>query len=345
KPYINGKFQDFKPMGDIVDPTTNTKLYANVKLNTIPSVSGEYKHDENGDGAFSGFPSNMFEAAGRPTSIKWSVDWVEGNSIDDYKVINSLVTAKDGEGELGTFTYKFPHPGNYVVRGSMTYNYFTFPTSNNSRPHQLTANTTTVTLEPFMVKVVAKSLNLNQSPSFVTNISMKPATRKNMPGVAPATKGAGSKIDFIEDNSFSGIEISFDAQFVRDANYTGSVEQNLETYDGIGVWDYRYYAKLYKEIPSLFPALPYKVPANISEIDNEAAGAHVYNYNPAGSLSDIKSKIKSDVFNPGRPKGSDPEFSNGTDLKNEPDDKDWGFIQWALYLRPNGPSQLATPTT
>ncbi len=345
KPYINGKFQEFKPMGDIVDPTTNTKLYANVKLNTIPNDKGEYRHDENGDNEFCGFPSNMFEAAGRPTSIKWSVDWVEGNSIDDYKVINSLVTAKDGEGELGTFTYKFPHPGNYVIRGSMTYNYFTFPTSNNSRPHQLTANTTTVNLEPFMVKVVAKSLNLNQSPSFVTNISMKPATRKNMPGVAPATKGAGSKIDFIEDNSFSGIEISFDAQFVRDANYTGSVDLNLETYDGIGVWDYRYYAKLYKEIPNLFPALPYKVPANISEIDNEAATAHVYNYNPAGSISDIKSKIKSDVFNPGRAKGGDPEFVHGTDLKNEPDDKDWGFIQWALYLRPNGPYQIATPTT
>lgn len=48
-------------MGDIVDPTTNTKLYANVKLNTIPNINGEYKHDENGDGAFSGFPSDMFK--------------------------------------------------------------------------------------------------------------------------------------------------------------------------------------------------------------------------------------------------------------------------------------------
>ncbi len=345
KPYINSKYQQFKPMGDIVDPITNAKLFANVKLNSIPNEKGEYKHDENNDGAFSGFPSNMFEATGRKTVIKWTVDWVEGNTVDEAKIINNLVSAKDGEGELGTFTYKFPHPGNYLVKATVTYNYFNFPATPNSRPHELTANTQTVSTTAFMVKVIAKSLNLNQSPSFVTDVSMKPLTRKYMPDVAASAKGGNSKIDFVEDTDFSGIEIGFDAQFVRDANFLSNVDQNMETLDGIGVWDYRYYARLYNEISTLFPGLPYKAPAAITAIDNEALSAHVYNYNPAGTFADIKSKIKSDVFNPGRPKGSTPGVENGTRLDSDPTDRDWAFIQWGLYLRPTGPYQIATPTS
>jgi len=344
KPYINGKFQEFKPMGDIVDPTTNNKLYANVKLNSIPNAAGEYKHDENGDGSFSGFPSNMFEAAGRKTTIKWSVDWVEGNTVNEAKVIQTIKTPVDGEGEIGTFTFKFPHPGNYLVRATITYNYFIFPTDPSSRPHDLTANKETITAAPFMVKVVAKSLNLNQSPSFISDISIKPATRKYMPGVTAATKGSSSKIDFLEDTDFNGIRINFAAQFVRDANFQNNIDLNMETFDGVGVWDYRYYARLYNEIGNLFPDLPYRAPASVGEPDNEAAAAHVYNYNPAGSLSDVKSKIKADVFNPGRPKGATPGVEHGTRLDAEPNDKDWAFIQWGLYLRPLAADQVATAT-
>lgn len=344
KPFINGKYQEFKPIGDIVDPTTNNPIYSNVRLNSIPNVDGEYKHNENGDNNWSGFPSNMFEAAGRNTTIKWTVDWVEGNSVDDAVVIKNLVSAQDGTGDLGIFTYKFPHPGNYVLKSTVTYNYFTFPTNPNSRPNQLTANTATIETKPFMVKVVAKSLNLNQSPSFISNISMKPVTRKYMPNVAASAKSSSSKIDFNEDTDFSGVEISFDAQFVRDANFTSNDLQNMETFDGIGVWDYRYYARLYNEIANLFPGLPYKAPTSISEPGNEAASAHVYNYNPAGTFNDIKTKIKSDVFNPGRPKGAAAGVEHGTRLDAEPNDKDWAFIQWAVYMRPSGPYQIATPT-
>jgi hypothetical protein len=118
----------------------------------------------------------------------------------------------------------------------------------------------------------------------------------------------------------------------------------METFDGIGVWDYRYYARLYNEIANFFPDLPYKAPSSVSEIDNEAAAAHVYNYNPAGNFSDIKSKIKSDVYNPGRPKGATPGVEHGTRLDSEPSDKDWAFIQWGLYLRPTSPDQIATAT-
>lgn len=345
KPYINGRFQDFKAIGDIVNPDTNAVLHSNVLINAIPNADGEYRHDENGDGAFSGFPSNMFESSSRKTVFSWSVDWVEGNSVDDAKVLKNLVTAQSGTGDIGAFSYKFPHPGNYIVKAQITYNYFTFPTTPNSRPHELTANATTVTTSAFMVKVVAKSLNLNNSPSFITNISLKPASRQYMADVAPATKGADSKIDFAEDTTFSGIAIEFDAQFVRDANFQTNVEQNMETYDGIGVWDYRYYARLYNEIPNLFPGMPYAAPTSISEPGNEAASAHVYNYNPAGDFADIKTKINAAVFNPGRPKGATPGVEHGTRLDEDPNDKDWAFVQWALYLRPVSPYQTATPTS
>ncbi len=347
KPYIDGKYQAFKPMGDIVDPVTGTKLYANVMLNSIPNANGEFKHDENNDGSFSGFPSNMFEAAGRPTTVKWSVDFVEGNTVEaaETKVIKNLVSAQDGNGELATFTYKFPHPGNYLVRATVTYNYFTFPSTPNSRPNELVANSSTVTTKSFLVKVVAKSLNLNQSPSFISNISMKPVARKYMPGVAPSGKGSTSKIDFNEDTDFSGIEISFDAQFVRDANFVTNVNSDLETYDGIGVWDYRYYAHLYNEIGNVFPALPYRAPGLITGITSEDPQAHVYNYVPTGNKVDIKTMLNANVYNPARAKGADMRCDNGTRLDQDPIDKDWAFIQWALYLRPNGPYKLATATS
>ena len=349
KPYIDGKFQTFKPMGDIVDPVTGNKLFANVQLNSIPNANGDYRHDENGDGAFSGFPSNMFEATGRKTTVTWTVDFVEGNTVAEAesKIIQNLVPGQDGAGELATFTYKFPHPGNYLVRAAINYNYFTFPNTADSRPHQLIGNTTPTPVKTtsFLVKVVAKSLNLNQSPGFISNITMKPVGNLCMPGVTSSGKTGSSKIDFIEDTNFSGIEIGFDAQFVRDANFVTNVGGDLETYDGIGVWDYSYYAQMYKDIANVFPSLPYSAPALIETIGSTDPGDHVYNYNPTGVSSDIKTMINLDAYNPGRMKGSDVKCNNGTRLDQDPIDKDWAFIQWGLYLRPNSPYKVATATS
>ncbi len=354
KPYINGVKHDLKPIGNIVNPDTGAIVLSDVKLNSTPNASGTYEHDENNDGSSSGFPSSMFEATGHDTVVTWKICLVEesdastGSEVSDFTVIESFPDVT-GTGEFKALTHKFPHPGNYLIQASVTYNSFNFSgVNNNIRPHELPFSTKPpITTRPFIVKVYSENLNLNNSPSYITNIKIKPESRSFLHGVANSSlSGLGSVtslIDFEENEKLSGIEITFDAQFVRDANRKDSVNAALATYDGIGVWDYRYYARLYNEIPNYFPGLPYAAP--IGDLANEDPGAHVYNYEATGNHLEINTKIKANTYNPGRPKeGSPNNVVNGTRVDEAPNDTDWSFVQWGLYLQPTGPYNLAVST-
>ena len=356
KPYIDGVFHDLKPIGDIVDPITSVVKHANVKLNAIPNKDGDYTHDENKDGSPSGFPSSMFESSTKKTVVKWKISLVENNVIPantaDLIVLDTFPDVT-GTGNFNALSFTFPHPGNYMIKAEVTYNKFDFSgLSASVRPHELNDSTTTVTTTPFLVKVFSESLNLNKSPSYITNIQIKPTARTRLHGVANSSiDGTGlvkSLLDFEEDKALGGIEITFDAQFVRDANRETNVSAALATFDGIGVWDYKYYARLYNEIPNYFPGLPYGAPTTVSTPLDETTANHVYNYNTGGDPLVISSKIRTDVYNPGRPKPDAAVIAdNGTrvDSAAEPNTRDWSFIQWGLYLQPTGPYGLATPTT
>ncbi|KAF1079325.1 MAG: hypothetical protein GQF41_4329 [Candidatus Rifleibacterium amylolyticum] len=351
KPYINGVMHDLKPIGDIINPNTGATVLSNVKLNSTPNANGTYDHDENNDGSPSGFPSSMFEATGRNTVVQWKIKLVEESdaSAANFTVIETFPDVT-GAGQFKALSFTFPHPGNYLIEASVTYNHFVFSgVTNNIRPHELPFTSKTVTTAPFIVKVYSENLNLNKSPSYITNIQIKPTTRTRLHGVANSTiSGTGpvpSLLDFEEDKSLGGIEITFDAQFVRDANRVTNTGSALATFDGIGVWDYRYYARLYNEIQNYFPGLPYSAPATVGDLTNEASNAHAYNYDPAGNPLEISTKIKSDVYNPARPKGAEVGVDNGTRVDSDPTGKDWSFIQWGLYLQPTGPYNMATPTT
>ena len=352
KPFIDGTSHDLKPIGDIVDPNTGTVKHANVRLNAIPNASGTYAHDENNDGSPSGFPSSMFESSSKDTVVRWKIDLVENNDLTGaIKLIESFPDVM-GAGNFKALNFTFPHPGNYVIKAEVTYNKFDFSgLSASVRPHELSDSTTTVTTRPFLVKVFSENLNLNKSPSYITNIQIKPITRTMLHGVANSSEiGTGtvlSMIDFEEDKALDGIEITFDAQFVRDANRTDTSDTAvLATYDGIGVWDYNYYARLYNEIPNYFPGLPYGAPTTVSNPLDESSVNHVYNYDTSGDPLNISSKIRTDVYNPGRPKpGAAAIADKGTRVDNEPTATDWSFIQWGLYMQPPGPYNMAIPTT
>lgn len=356
KPYVpgTGEYHDLKSIGDIVNPDTGVTVHQNVMLNSIPGPDGTYAHDENGDGDTSGFPSSMFESSTKKTEIKWTIDWVENNEIptnlSDLIILENMVSNQSGSGEFSALSYTFPHPGNYVVRAQVTFNKFDFSGLDASvRPHELNDSQQTISAEPFLIKVYSENLNINDSPSYITNIQIKPTSRTTNNGVpGSSVNGTGpllSKLDFKEDKKLDNIEISFDAQFVRDANRDSNTGSALATYDGIGAWDYLYYARLYNEISNYFPALPYSPPANFAtNLTNESPSAHVYNYDPSGDFTVISDKIRTDVYNPGRLKGSLMEANNGTRVDTAPNQDDWSFIQWGLYLQPTGPYNLAVRT-
>lgn len=350
KPYIGGILHDLKPIGDIVDPNTGVVKHVNVRLNATPNANGEYIHDENKDGSSSGFPSSMFESASKDTVVKWKISLVENHDLSEPAKVLETFPDVTGTGVFKALSFTFPHPGNYLIKAEVTYNKFDFSGLNASkRPHELADSTTTVTTLPFIVKVYSESLNLNKSQSYITNIQFKPTTRTRLHSVANSSvSGSGpvtSLLDFEEDKPLGGIEISFDAQFVRDANRTENIGSALATFDGIGVWDYKYYAKLYNEIPNYFPALPYTAPNTVTNLTDEAQSSHAYNYNPTGNPLPISAKIRNTVYNPARPKGAEAGVDNGTRVDSNPTNKDWSFIQWGLYLQPTGPYNLATPTS
>ncbi|PKL50490.1 MAG: hypothetical protein CVV42_03070 [Candidatus Riflebacteria bacterium HGW-Riflebacteria-2] len=352
KPYIDGVAHELKPMGNIVNPNTGATVLTNVRLNSTPNANGTYSHDENNDGSPSGFPSSMFESTERDTVVKWRIKLVEESdaSAPSFTEIETFPEVT-GAGEFRALSFNFPHPGNYLIEAVITYNHFNFSGVDNTiRPHELTFSSKTVTTAPFIVKVFSESLNLNNSPSYITNIQIKPTVRSRLHSVANSSvDGTGpvtSLLDFEEDKALGGIEITFDAQFVRDANRVTNIGSALATFDGIGVWDYRYYARLYNEIPNTFPGMTaYGAPTTVSDLTNESSSAHAYNYNALGTLLDISTKIKPDVYNPARPKGAEVGVDNGTRVDSAPTAKDWSFIQWGLYLQPTGPYNMATPTS
>ena len=339
KPKVGDKQRYFREIGDI-----NNELKG-VKLNSIPAEDGSYAHDENGDGLKSGFPSNMFEAVGKDTIVKWTIAQVEDTeavsllSPSSAKIIRYINEGTSGEGDDKSITAQFKEPGRYIIQATVTYNYF-----NNfgqaARPSDLTCSTMTFVTEPLLINVYSKSLNLDKSPSYITNINMVYNNNKNTYGVQNGSKSSGSDFDCIEgpvsgnEGKFGDLTISFDAQFFGEEQVDDG-SAGLLTYDGIGVWDYNYYKNLYTQAVSSLPG--------ISEINipSNKANIHVYNYK---DNSGITSCYDPTVYNPGKSKvrAVSGTFEAGTAVRGDPDDLDFEFIQYALYLRPVTPNGKVT---
>ena len=62
---------------------------------------------------------------------------------------------------------------------------------------------------------------------------------------------------YVEEGNFGDIIIGFDAQFYKEDN--SNTTDNLQTYDGIGVWDYAYYKKLYSNILIEYFSILFKI--------------------------------------------------------------------------------------
>ena len=329
KPYVGGSQRDLKNIGKIQEVCGD----ADICLNTIPAEDGSYAHDENHDGLKSGFPSSMFEAGSTyATTVSWQIAQVEDTtpvSLNAAKRVTDI-TPVTGSGPYKSLTYQFKQPGRYIIQATVTYNYFSnFGTA--ERPSNLQISQRTFTTEPMLISVVANDLKLNQTPSYITNISMtttKPSELVHDEDTADLT--------CVEDGKFSGLHIAFDAQFYREsnANSTG----NLDTFDGIGVWDYNYYDKLYTTAKSSI--------SGISVLGNGTTGStRAYNKKAgnlsANSLSDVANSYKQDVYNPGKTKSVEDagcSANAGTLVNGRPTAKDLSYIQWALYLRPITPN-------
>ncbi|MBR4570963.1 MAG: hypothetical protein IKO19_09930, partial [Candidatus Riflebacteria bacterium] len=331
---VDGKDPGLKTIGDIYDDNGNPFL-AGVELNTNPNTEGKYEHDEDGDSFASGFPSSMFEAKDYATEITWYFAQVENttavnliNESNDYankedlKLVNDIEKFK-GTGSFLSHKYQFKQPGRYIIQAHVTYNYFS-NLGTADRPAQLQIAQKSFITEPLLLSVYANDLNLNNSPSYITNISMTfDNKRKNLDD---SEKADDEDLTCLEDNEFGDITISFDAQFYRDKynNDTG----NYEVYDGIGVWDYDYYTKLYNRAKKI---------ANLKGIIDPdiASTTHVYNYG-SGREDDLENSFVTTILNPGKVKTTTVESRSalaGTQVDKTPNSKDMKFIQWALYLR------------
>ncbi len=336
KPVVDGIQRNLKDIGDIAGK------YSSIKLNTIPAQDGTYAHDENGDGLKSGFPSSMFEAGTTyQTTVKWRYAQVEDTVAVPLSVAKKITSTSevDGLGEYKSASIQFKQPGRYIVQAEVTYNYFNnFGTA--KRPYDLTVSQSTFTTEPLLVSVYANSLQLNKTQSYITNISMTYTNQKN--GLTePKTAETESDFDCLEgkattanpdDGKFGDLTISFDAQFFREdeSNTTG----NLQTYDGIGVWDYSYYKDLYSLAKSSLPGLT---------IPTVADNSHVYNH--LSNSSDLTSCYSKTVYNPGKQKNTTTgagTYTAGSVVTGAPSSTDKQFIQYALYLRPVTPQGDST---
>ncbi|HEY9069523.1 MAG TPA: hypothetical protein VIV61_04645, partial [Candidatus Ozemobacteraceae bacterium] len=315
KPYISDLSgttrRDLKPMGSF-------GTYANVRLNNLPTTSGSYNHDEDGDGSFSGFPTSLFEADGLPTTITWYADLVDGTTPES-PVISSIAVASasnvDFSGRTCDWSFTPPHPGNYAVWAKITYNYFNF--AGVDRPTNLTSGQRTATSEKRVLRVVS-STSLNGPPSLISSIQLDPARGDAATAFQNCTPVSNAGYDLPEDEAVENLKISFKAQFLRDANYRTSQSSRLTTYDGMGVWDYDTYYGLYSaagETPSY-----------------ARTSSHVYNYQADGSGYAVSS-----AFNPGWPKTNavaDVTAANQgtrTDMVT-PSANDLKFLRWNLWL-------------
>lgn len=331
KPVVDGIQRNLKDIGNIADK------FSSIKLNSIPAPDGTYAHDENGDGLKSGFPSSMFEAGTTyQTTVKWHYAQVEDTvavSLNAAKKITS-VTEVDGTGEYKSAAIQFKQPGRYIIQADVTYNYFNnFGTA--KRPYDLTVSQSTFTTEPLLVSVYANSLQLNKTQSYITNISMNFTNKKT--GLTESESAATeSDLDCLEGKAttaepdagkFGDLTIAFDAQFFREDE--SNTKGNLQTYDGIGVWDYSYYKNLYTQAKASLPGLT---------IPTVSDASHVYNH--VSNTSDLTNCYSKTVYNPGKSKANSSgsgTFTAGSQVTGEPNSTDKEFIQYALYLRPITP--------
>ena len=330
KPVINGKQRDLKPIGDI-DATG----FKDVKLNSIPNEKGEYAHDEDGDGKASGFPSHMFEAVGYDTKVTWKIAQVEDKvavKLENAELISEIESI-EGTGDYKSLLYKFKQPGRYIIQADVTFNIFNNLGQPGIRPYQLTAATEQFTTEPKLIQVYANALQLNKTDSYITDIKITPNNKKYE---ITGSKSSDSDYDTVEgvpandtkEGKFGSLTISFKAQFFREVE--SNTANDLQTYDGIGVWDYNYYKKLYKEAKA-------KMPGIIEPIFKEVP-PRAYNYSGDG---DPATAYNPNIYNPGKVKGATiGDYKAGTKVNgsiNTDDNIDKQFIQWALYLRPVTP--------
>ena len=341
KPFINGVRYGLKSIGNVVDPNTGTVIHSDLALNLVPAPDGTYNHDEDNDGVSSGFPSTMFESATKKTDITWTLKWIEGD-LTNYTVLEEMdVTSLTTTNENGEINCKFPHPGNFILKANIKYNKFDYSvlaTNPNARPSDLSSSVVQTESYEYLVKVYSATLALNQTQSYVSNITLKPLSRKFQNVTSNST--INSDYDIAEDKEMNAIEFSFDAQFVRDANVKSNINSALSTYDGVGVWDYLYYEKLYNEMKNVFANMDYSIPTG-----SISTTGHVYNYT-AGSLNPISSNVNLNIYNPGWKKAGDNQNKHfcGTRMDIPPTSNDLRFIQWSMYLNPIRPPNIASET-
>jgi hypothetical protein len=344
KPYINGTKYGFKNIGDVRNPDNNALVYKNLSLNLIPAEDGTYNHDEDGDGNSSGFPSSMFESTNHPTTITWKLDWVEENPSNTLLENIPLTSDVATIGADGQVTITFPHPGNYLLYANINYNKFDYSNlqaTSDARPHKLTASPASTETYKYLIKVYSTTLSLNQTKNFISNITLTPNDRLYQGNIKPDTQNinSSSNYDLKEDEEITALEFSFTGQFVRDANIHSNQTAALDTYNGIGVWDYNYYKTLYNDISNVFAGMDYSI--------SDTYQGHVYNH-VNGTDKDIMSNVNLSVYNPGWKKAGDTalpgKHSYGTSVKESINNKDLRFIQWAIYLRPTTPPNINPPT-
>lgn len=304
--------RDLKPMGDF------GTAYTNVKINYLPTAAGEYNHDEDNNGVFSGFPTSLFEAGGFSTSITWYADLVDGTTPDSPVISHVAVASLSNETFNGvTCDWSFipPHPGNYAVWSSITYNCFNFAGAN--RPTDLTTYTRSATSDKRLLRVVS-STSLNGPPSLISAINLEPARGASGPSGAfqsCTSTSEDSGYDLPEDQLIENLKISFKGQFLRDANYRSNQTSQLTTYDGMGVWDYDAYCDLYN--------------AAGETLNYTKMLSHVYNHQSSGTGYTVTAS-----FNPGWPKPDNAAPANcGTRSDTtSPSVNDLKYLRWNLWL-------------
>ena len=337
---------ELKFIGDIYDDNGNPFL-AGVHLNNTPNSEGKYEHDENGDGFASGFPSSMFEAKDYATEITWyfaqvenktAIDLIDDNKVfinqDDLKLVKDIETHK-GEGALLSYKYPFKQPGRYIIQAHVTYNYFS-NLGTAERPAQLKIAQKSFTTKPLLISVYANDLLLDNSPSYITNISMSFDNKHY--NLSDSEKESDEELTSLEDNKFGDITVSFDAQFYRDS-FNGETN-SYQVHDGIGVWDYDYYSRLYKRAKNTTNLKGIIVP-------NFAVTDHAYNYGN-GKEDDLENAYVKNILNPGKDKATtvpNRSADAGTRVDRVPGKKDMMFIQWALYLRRTNSPEEDVPAT
>ena len=333
------KVEGYKPYGKKFKSVGKHKFAGGtneeeIKLNNIPAPDGSYDHDEDGDGNTSGFPSCMFESSTTyKTTVTWKIARVENTSAVELdssakKLIGSI-EEEQGQGDFLILNYNFKQPGRYIIEADVKYNFFdNFGSA--ERPDQLTVSSKSFTTKPILVNVYANALNLNKSESYITNITLKTTNQSNGIEGSIDEENLLPNLDCLEDDGdFSEITISFDTQFYYEK--ADNTEENLQTFDGIGVWDYRYYVNLYRKAQTKVPGIT--IPSEKSD------WTRAYNFRGDNT---IEYSYDPNIYNPGKLKTSNnstDQYTAGTKVNGEISKTDdvWSFIQWALYLRRTKP--------